>query len=114
MLSLIGRRILYAIPIALGVSIVCFSLVYLAPGDPLSMLLPPDAGADAIALIKHAYGFDRPVPVQYVLWLWRMLHGDFEEPDFGLLGLLAWVPVVVLAGLSIPALRRAALIDGRR
>ena len=58
------------------------------------------------------------------LWLWAValaaatlawqtgaLHGQFEEPHFTLLRLLAWVPVVVLAGLSIPPLRRAALIE---
>ncbi len=77
MLSLIFRRILYALPIAIGVSVVCFSLVYLAPGDPLQTILPADASADTIALIKHEYGFDRPIPVQYALWLWRVLHGDF-------------------------------------
>ena len=77
MLGYIFRRILFAIPIALGVSIVCFSLVYLAPGDPLETVLPPDATADTIAIIKHAYGFDRPIPVQYVIWLWHVLHGDF-------------------------------------
>ena len=77
MFSLILRRILYALPIAIGVSVVCFSLVYLAPGDPLQTILPADASADTIALIKHEYGFDRPVPVQYALWLWRVLHGDF-------------------------------------
>ena len=77
MLPLIFRRILYALPIAIGVSVVCFSLVYLAPGDPLQTILPADASADTIALIKHEYGFDRPIPVQYALWLWRVLHGDF-------------------------------------
>ncbi len=77
MFSLILRRILYALPIAIGVSVVCFSLVYLAPGDPLQTILPADASADTIALIKHEYGFDRPIPVQYALWLWRVLHGDF-------------------------------------
>ena len=77
MLGYIFRRILFAIPIALGVSIVCFSLVYLAPGDPLETVLPPDATADTIAIIKHAYGFDRPIPVQYVIWLWHVLQGDF-------------------------------------
>ncbi len=77
MLGYVVRRILFAIPIALGVSVVCFSLVYLAPGDPLQTVLPPDATADTIAIIKHAYGFDRPIPVQYVLWLWHVLHGDF-------------------------------------
>ncbi len=77
MLGYILRRILFAVPIALGVSIVCFSLVYLAPGDPLQTVLPPDATAETIAIVKHAYGFDRPIPVQYVIWLWHVLHGDF-------------------------------------
>ncbi len=77
MLGYIARRILFAIPIALGVSVVCFSLVYLAPGDPLQTVLPPDATAETIAIVKHAYGFDRPIPVQYALWLWHVLHGDF-------------------------------------
>ena len=77
MVNYILRRILYAIPIALGVSVVCFSLVYLAPGDPLQTVLPPDATAETIAIVKHAYGFDRPIPVQYAIWLWHVLHGDF-------------------------------------
>ncbi len=71
------RRFLYAIPIALGVSIVCFSLVYIAPGDPLQTVMPPDATAETIAIVKHAYGFDKPIPVQYVIWLGHVLTGDF-------------------------------------
>src|SRR4051795_3966444 len=71
------RRILYAIPIALGVSIVCFSLVYLAPGDPLQTVVPPDATAETIAIIKRAYGFDKPLPMQFLIWLGRALTGDF-------------------------------------
>jgi peptide/nickel transport system permease protein len=77
MLAYIARRILFAIPIALGVSVVCFALVYLAPGDPLQTILPADASADTIALVKHAYGFDRPLPIQYLLWLSHVLTGDF-------------------------------------
>ena len=46
-----------------------------------------------------------------LVWQTEMLHGEFDEPDFTLLQLLAWVPVVVLAGLSIPPLRRVALIE---
>jgi acyl-CoA dehydrogenase len=46
-----------------------------------------------------------------LIWQTGLLHGDFEEPQFGALGLLAWAPVIVLAGLSIPALRRAALVE---
>jgi acyl-CoA dehydrogenase len=44
-------------------------------------------------------------------WQTGLLHGDFEEPTFGVLGLLGWVPVAILAGLAIPAVRRAALIE---
>lgn len=77
MLSLILRRLAYAAPIALGVSIVCFSLVYLAPGDPLQAVLPADVTADMVEMIKHEYGFDKPIPVQYALWLWRAVQGDF-------------------------------------
>ena len=71
------RRILYAIPIAFGVSVVCFSLVYIAPGDPLQTLMPPDATAETIAIVKHAYGFDKPLPMQFVIWLGRVVTGDF-------------------------------------
>jgi peptide/nickel transport system permease protein len=71
------RRILYAIPIAFGVSVVCFSLVYIAPGDPLQTVLPPDATAETIQIVKHAYGFDKPLPVQFLVWLGRVLGGDF-------------------------------------
>src|ERR1051325_5726740 len=71
------RRVLYAIPIALGVSIVCFSLVYLAPGDPLQTVLPPDATAETIEIVKRAYGFDKPLPVQFLIWLGRVVSGDF-------------------------------------
>ena len=46
-----------------------------------------------------------------LIWQTEMLHGEFDEPDFTLMQLLAWMPVVVLAGLSIPPLRRAALIE---
>ena len=70
-------RLIYALPIAFGVSLVCFMLVYLAPGDPLQTVLPPDANAEMIEIVKRAYGFDKPLPVQFVNWLWRAGHGDF-------------------------------------
>lgn len=70
------RRLLMVIPIALGVTIICFALVHIAPGDPIQSLLPPGATeADAEALRK-LYGLDKPVVVQYVVWLGRALTGD--------------------------------------
>src|SRR5260370_1259931 len=71
------RRVLYAIPIAFGVSVVCFSLVYIAPGDALQTVMRPDAPAETIAIVKHAYGFDKPLPVQFLIWLGRVVTGDF-------------------------------------
>ena len=76
MWSYLVKRLLYAIPIALSVTVVSFMLVYLAPGDPLNAIAPADAPADVIQALKSAYGLDKPVPVQYGLWLWRALHGD--------------------------------------
>jgi peptide/nickel transport system permease protein len=70
------KRILYVTPVALGVSIFCFLLVHLAPGDPLTAIMPVDATADQQAEMRAAYGFDKPLPVQYAIWLWKVLHGD--------------------------------------
>jgi len=76
MLGYVARRLLAAVPIALGVSVVCFALVHLAPGDPVQTLLPPDADAATVARLRELYGLDRPLPVQYAAWLGRVLAGD--------------------------------------
>jgi peptide/nickel transport system permease protein len=76
MLAYILKRLLYTLPIALGVTLVSFTLVYLAPGDPLNAIAPADAPTDVIEALKTAYGLDRPMPVRYGLWLARALHGD--------------------------------------
>jgi peptide/nickel transport system permease protein len=71
------RRIVYAIPIALAVSIVCFMLVHIAPGDPIDAILPPDASAETVAMVRKDYGLDKPLPVQFGLWLGHVVQGDF-------------------------------------
>jgi peptide/nickel transport system permease protein len=76
MLSFALQRLLYVIPVALGVSIICFLLVHLSPGDPLVSVLPPDASAQLQAQMRTVYGFDKPLPVQFGLWLSRALQGD--------------------------------------
>jgi len=72
-----ARRIILAIPIAIGVTIICFCLVHLAPGDPVQNLLPPDASQEDVAYLKQAYGLDQPMPVQYAKWLAHAVTGDF-------------------------------------
>ena len=76
MFAYILKRLIYAIPIALSVTVVSFVLVYLAPGDPLNAIAPADAPEEVIQALKSAYGLDKPVPVQYGLWLMRAVQGD--------------------------------------
>ena len=63
------RRLLQAIPILLGVSLVVFGLVHIVPGNPIDMLMPPEASPEVIAQMKAAFGFDKPLYMQYLLWL---------------------------------------------
>ena len=76
MFPYIVKRILLALPIMLGVTIVCFALVHLAPGDPLVSVLPPDATQEIKQQMMALYGFDRPYHEQYVRWFVRVLQGD--------------------------------------
>lgn len=73
------KRVLYVLPVAIGVSIVCFMLVHLAPGDPLTSILPIDASAEQQAEMRVAYGFDKPLPVQYAIWLGKVVSGDLGK-----------------------------------
>jgi peptide/nickel transport system permease protein len=77
MLRFVLKRLLYVLPIALGVSVICFTLVYLAPGGPESALIPDNTPPAVAAQIREAFGFDQPKPVQYLRWLGRVLTGDF-------------------------------------
>ena len=70
------RRIAYAIPIALAVGFVCFMLVQIAPGDPINAIVPPDAPGDVVEQVRRDYGLDKPLPVQFGLWLMKVVQGD--------------------------------------
>ena len=72
------RRLLIALPSLLGISIVLFTVLALAPGDPFGELatnpnIPPEVAAN----LRLKFGMDDPVPVRYLRWLAAMLHGDW-------------------------------------
>jgi peptide/nickel transport system permease protein len=71
-------RFVLVLPVLLGVSVVTFSLIRLVPGDPVSVVLGPDARVtpEQIAAIRTSYGLDDPPPVQYARWLGKVLSGD--------------------------------------
>ena len=76
MLTFLFRRVVYTLPIMLGVALVCFALVHLSPGDPLVSILPPDASQELQAQLIELYGFNRSYPEQFGSWVWRALQGD--------------------------------------
>lgn len=71
------RRFVYMIPIALAVSLVCFLLVHIAPGDPIDAMVQPDTPQEVIDRVRAEYGLDRPLPVQFGIWLLHVVQGDF-------------------------------------
>ncbi|NVK33471.1 MAG: ABC transporter permease [Rhodobacteraceae bacterium] len=73
------RRLLYVLPVAIGVSIICFLLVHIAPGDPLTAIMPVDATAEEQAAMRSAYGLDKPLPVQYAIWIGKAATGDLGK-----------------------------------
>ncbi|MEW6045840.1 MAG: ABC transporter permease [Bacillota bacterium] len=69
------RRLLYIIPMMLGVSVLTFFVMKLAPGDYLDLLrLNPDVSPEAIEQLNRQFGLDQPAYVQFGRWLWNVLH----------------------------------------
>ena len=73
----LAKRLLGILPVILGVSIVIFLLVQLAPGDTATVLLGQQATEAAKEQLRHAIGLDQPLVVQYFRWLARTVTGDF-------------------------------------
>lgn len=79
MTTYILKRILITIPLLLGITVIIFSLIHLAPGDPVTGMIDPTLGtlsAEAIAQERSRLGLDMPLPLQYAAWLGRMVRGD--------------------------------------
>ncbi len=76
MIPYIIRRAVATVPVALLVTVMVFLLLHITPGDPVVIMLGEEASPDAVAALRHSLNLDRPLPVQYGLWLWRAAHGD--------------------------------------
>lgn len=78
MITFIIRRLLISIPVFLGITILVFTFIALAPGSIADALVRPELGVDPAAreaIIKR-YGLDQPLPIRYVLWLSNALQGE--------------------------------------
>jgi peptide/nickel transport system permease protein len=76
-LSLLARRVGIAVPVLFGVTLLVFLILHLIPGDPAQILLFGSNPTPAqIAHLRTQLGLDQPLPVQYVAYLGRLVHGD--------------------------------------
>ncbi|MBI4356873.1 MAG: ABC transporter permease subunit [Gammaproteobacteria bacterium] len=83
------RKLALVIPTFIGVTVLSFSLIHLAPGDPV-LLLSGERGIDPLQYseLKHAMGLDQPLYVQYLHYLWQIVQGDLG------VSIVARVPVL--------------------
>lgn len=124
------RRLLWAVPVLLAVSMLVFLVLRLAPGDPVDTLLGNRYDEELAARLRAKYGYDRPVHVQYAKYVQNLFQGDLgvstKYGDFSVaevvvpkirvsagMGVMA---VVLIFALGIPvgvfaALRRGGFLD---
>jgi len=106
MLSRLAARALAGFGVVAGVVTLTFFLLRIAPGDPVEHLLGPAATPDQLATQRHAWGLDRPIPIQYTAWVSRFVRGDWGisiakgRPVRTVLG-DAWPATASLVGLSL-------------
>ncbi|AYM09068.1 ABC transporter permease [Agrobacterium tumefaciens] len=110
MLKFALSRLLSAIPTLFIVSMAVFGLIRLIPGDPASLMLGDLADADALAAARQSMGLDKPVPLQFVIWLGNVMQGDLGhsvlngQPVLDLVlqrfSTSAWM-VLIAVGLSV-------------
>src|SRR5882724_11435130 len=126
-MTTIGRRIVGAVPVLLGISFLVFMLMHLAPGDPVVLLLGDDATPADVARVRQEWGLDQPLLVQYWQFISRAMVGDFGkslkfgEPVLKLISErlpatieLAFVSLLVAISISIgiySAIKRDTLFD---
>jgi len=99
----IARRLAVLVPTLLVVSVLIFSLQQLLPGDPAIALAGEEHDPAVVAAIRARYHLDRPLPVQYGIWLGKVLRGDFGE------SLRNRIPVAELIASKLPVTVELAL-----
>ena len=82
MAGYVVRRLIQAVGLVFGVSIVVFFLVRLIPGDPARIMLPESASPEQVEAMRRLLGLDRPIPIQYLVFLGQALRGDLGKSLF--------------------------------
>jgi peptide/nickel transport system permease protein len=103
-LAFFARRVALMVPILLLVSLIAFSLIHLIPGDPALVILGPEASGDTVEALRKELGLDRPLAVQYGVWLGSALRGDLGR------SLVDRQPVQKLIRQRLPATLELAVL----
>lgn len=82
MTQFIVRRIIQSIPTFFGITLISFIIIHLVPGNIAQVFLGPKATPFLIAQLNHQLGLDKPIPVQYIDWVWQLLHGNLGSSYF--------------------------------
>ena len=82
LLRYVVRRLLLMVPVALGVTLLVFISIHMVPGSPAYVFLGPHATKNSVAAFNREWGLDRSLPVQYLLFLGRLVHGNLGESLF--------------------------------
>ncbi|MDA8238644.1 MAG: ABC transporter permease [Chloroflexi bacterium] len=77
------RRLIQAIPIIVGISIIAFFIVYSAPGDPFDRFRSNKVSPEVIANLRRVYGLDQPLPIQFVKWFTAFWSFPFDNTAWG-------------------------------
>ena len=79
MLYYIGRRLIGILPLLIGITIISFAVIHIAPGGPVELATTMDAKvtAEARQRLMHLYGLDKPLHIQYIDWILRLVKFDF-------------------------------------
>src|SRR5919199_2214109 len=100
----IVKRLIGAVLVTVGVTLITFFLVHLAPGDPIRIALGLHASSDAVKQLAHQYGLDQPLLVQYLNYMKGLLHGylgpSYESQDLTVNDILGrGLPITLWLGL---------------
>jgi peptide/nickel transport system permease protein len=119
----VARRLLQLVGVMVGVAVVTFLLLRLAPGDPARLLAGDRASVETIAAIRHQYGLDLPLWQQFLVYVRNLLGGDigrslrFQQPVADLIVRFMW-PTLFLTGyvvcLAVPPTVILAIASARR
>ncbi len=78
----VARRLLQMIPVVAGVTVLVFFMIHLVPGDPAATILGNQATPARVAAVRHAWGLDKPLYVQYWKFMGRVVHGNLGDSLF--------------------------------